>query len=466
MDSVQELKNKLFFQKENGCLTRTGQELVDADSFCNDYKAFLDAGKTERECVTEAVRLAEAKGYVPYNPSVKLNPGDKVYLNNRGKSLVVCRIGSDPLDKGAMIMAAHIDSPRLDIKQVPLYEDKELAMLKTHYYGGIKKYQWTAIPLALHGVIIRRDMSVVTVAIGEDESDPVFCVTDLLPHLAAEQMKRPAGEIIKGEELNILIGSRPFRTDEKSDRVKLNIANILFEKYGITEADFLSAELEIVPAFKARDIGFDRSMIGSYGQDDRVCSFPALRALLDHEDVPATTQVVLLADKEEIGSCGATGMKGAFLRYFFDNIGAPYGIAGHTILSASKCLSADVTAAFDPTFASAFDAQNSTYAGKGVALSRYIGSRGKNGTNDAGAEVMTYFTRLFDEAGVVWQTGEMGRVDLGGGGTIAKYVALHDIDTLDVGVPVLSMHSPFEITSKLDVYMAYKAFKAFNETAE
>lgn len=461
MDSVQELKNKLFFQKENGCLTRTDEELKAADSFCEDYKAFLDAGKTERECVTEAVRLAEEKGYRPYDPSVKVNPGDKVYLNNRGKSLVVCQIGSEPLENGALIMAAHIDSPRLDIKQVPLYEDKELAMLKTHYYGGIKKYQWTAIPLALHGVIIRKDLSVVTVAIGEDESDPVFCVTDLLPHLAAEQMKRPAGEIIKGEELNILIGSRPFRTDEKSDRVKLNIANILFEKYCITEADFLSAELEIVPAFKARDIGFDRSMIGSYGQDDRVCGYPALRALLDCETVPAHTQVVLLADKEEIGSCGATGMKGAFLRYFFDNIGAHYGIAGHTILSASKCLSADVGAAVDPTFADAHEKMNAAYLNYGPVIMKFTGSRGKGGSNDASAEFMAEVRKTLDDANIVWQTSELGRVDLGGGGTVAAYIAELDVDTIDIGVPVLSMHAPFEITSKLDVYEMYRAFGAF-----
>lgn len=304
-------------------------------------------------------------------------------------------------------------------------------------------------------------MSVVTVAIGEDESDPVFCVTDLLPHLAAEQMKRPAGEIIKGEELNILIGSRPFRTDEKSDRVKLNIANILFEKYGITEADFLSAELEIVPAFKARDIGFDRSMIGSYGQDDRVCSFPALRALLDHEDVPATTQVVLLADKEEIGSCGATGMKGAFLRYFFDNIGAPYGIAGHTILSASKCLSADVGAAVDPTFADAHEKLNAAYLNYGPVIMKFTGSRGKGGSNDASAEFMAEVRKTLDDANIVWQTSELGRVDLGGGGTVAAYIAELDVDTIDIGVPVLSMHAPFEITSKLDVYETYRAFGAF-----
>ena len=463
MENAKELKEKLFFQKENGYIVLPDDELAAADLFAKDYKAFLDAGKTERECVTEAVRLAEGKGYVPFEAGKKYGPGDKVYLNNRGKSLILCHVGSDPIEKGLNISAAHIDSPRLDVKQVPLYEDMEMALLKTHYYGGIKKYQWTAIPLALHGVIIKGDGSTVTVRIGEDDGDPVFCVTDLLPHLAGEQMKRSAGEIIKGEELNLLIGSQPFRTDEKSERVKLGVLNILFEKYGITEKDFLSAELEIVPAFKARDLGFDRSLIASYGQDDRVCAYTAMRALLDVEGTPARTQMVLLADKEEIGSCGATGMKGAFMRYFVDDLAAPYGVAGHTVLSASKCLSADVGAASDPTFADVNEPRNAAYINYGPVILKFTGSRGKGGSNDASAEYMGEVRRMLDAAGVVWQTAELGRVDLGGGGTVAAYIAELDVDTIDIGVPVLSMHAPYEVTSKLDVYETYKAFCAFTK---
>lgn len=463
MENAKELKEKLFFQKENGYIVLPDDELAAADLFAKDYKAFLDAGKTERECVTEAVRLAEGKGYVPFEAGKKYGPGDKVYLNNRGKSLILCHVGSDPIEKGLNISAAHIDSPRLDVKQVPLYEDMEMALLKTHYYGGIKKYQWTAIPLALHGVIVKGDGSTVTVRIGEDDGDPVFCVTDLLPHLAGEQMKRSAGEIIKGEELNLLIGSQPFRTDEKSERVKLGVLNILFEKYGITEKDFLSAELEIVPAFKARDLGFDRSLIASYGQDDRVCAYTAMRALLDVEGTPARTQMVLLADKEEIGSCGATGMKGAFMRYFVDDLAAPYGVAGHTVLSASKCLSADVGAASDPTFADVNEPRNAAYINYGPVILKFTGSRGKGGSNDASAEYMGEVRRMLDAAGVVWQTAELGRVDLGGGGTVAAYIAELDVDTIDIGVPVLSMHAPYEVTSKLDVYETYKAFCAFTK---
>ena len=459
--NAKDLKEKLFYKKENGCLILSDEELKKADAFCEGYKQFLDNGKTERECVTEAVRQAEEKGYVPFVPGTKYAPGAKVYLNNRGKSLILCRVGSEPLEKGAVIFASHIDSPRLDIKQVPLYEEMEQAFLKTHYYGGIKKYQWSVIPLALHGTIILKDLSRVTVAIGEDDSDPVFCVTDLLPHLAQEQMKRPAAEIIKGEELNILIGSRPFRTDEASDRVKLNIASIIFEKYGITEADFLSAELEIVPAFKARDVGFDRSMIGAYGQDDRVCSYPAFKALIDHDEIPARTQLVLLADKEEIGSNGATGMKGAFFKYFVDDLGAPYGIAGHRILSASCCLSADVGAAIDPSFPETHDSRNAAYINYGPVIMKFTGSRGKGGSNDASAEFVGAVRKTLDDAGVIWQTSELGRVDLGGGGTVAAFIAELDVDTIDIGVPVLSMHAPFEITAKTDVYEMYKAFLAF-----
>lgn len=463
MASAKELKQKLLFNKKNGGLLLTEEQIKAADVFAESYKAFLDHGKTERECVDETVKLAEEKGYVPYDPAKKVQPGDKVYLNNRGKSLILCHVGNEPLEKGLHIIASHIDSPRLDIRQVPLYENTELALLKTHYYGGIKKYQWATIPLALHGVIVRKDMEKITVAIGEDDGDPVFCVTDLLPHLAAEQMKRSAAEIIKGEELNILVGSMPFKDDEASELVKLNIASILFEKYGIVESDFLSAELEVVPAFKARDIGFDRSMIGSYGQDDRVCAYTSIRALLDAEETPAKTQMVLIADKEEIGSCGATGMKGAFMRYFVDDLGAPYGIAGHTILSASQCLSADVGVAFDPTFPDVVEPMNSAYMNYGPVVVKFTGSRGKGGSNDASAEYMGEIRKMLDDNGIIWQTAELGRIDLGGGGTVAAYIAELDVDTIDIGVPVLSMHAPYEVTSKIDVYETYRAFRAFTK---
>ena len=461
--TVAELKKQFFMDKKNGGLILTPEQVEAADAFCEDYKAFLDAAKTEREAVDTLIREAEAKGFVPYENGRKLMPGDRVYLNNRNKALILAVIGEKSLTEGVNLTASHIDAPRIDLKQVPLYESCDLALFKTHYYGGVKKYQWTAIPLALHGVVVKADGSTVTVTIGEDESDPVFCITDLLPHLASEQMKRSAPEIIKGEELNLLIGSRPFRDDEASDRVKLNIAAILMEKYGITEADFLSAELEIVPAFKAKDVGLDRSMVGAYGQDDRVCAYTSARALLDLNGTPEKTMMALMADKEEIGSCGATGMKGAFLKYFIDEIAEPHGIPGRRVLAASKCLSADVSAAVDPTFADAHEALNAAYLNRGTTIMKFTGSRGKGGSNDASAELMGHFRRMLDEAGVIWQTAELGRVDLGGGGTVAAYIAELDVDTIDIGVPVLSMHAPFEVTSKIDIYETYRAFCAFSK---
>ncbi|MBR6670241.1 MAG: aminopeptidase, partial [Ruminococcus sp.] len=335
-----------------------------------------------------------------------------------------------------------------------------IALFKTHYYGGIKKYQWTAIPLSLHGVIIKADGSSVKVNIGEDESDPVFCVTDLLPHLATEQMKRNLAQGIKGEELNILVGSRPFKDNEESEAVKLNILNILNEKYGIVEDDFISAELEAVPAFKAKDIGFDRSMIGSYGHDDRVCAYTALAATVDC-NAPLHTVVTVLTDKEETGSDGNTGLCSAYLKYFIADLAAEYGIAGHTVLSASECLSADVNAAFDPTFPDVNEKNNCSYINHGVCVTKYTGARGKSGTSDASAEFVGKVRRLLDKENVIWQTGELGKVDMGGGGTVAAYIANLDVDTIDVGVPVLSMHAPYEVVSKIDVYMAYRAFYAF-----
>lgn len=346
------------------------------------------------------------------------------------------------------------------MKQNPLYEDNEMAFFKTHYYGGLKKYQWTAMPLSLHGVIVKSDGTQITVNIGENESDPVFCVTDLLPHLATEQMKRPLSQAIKGEELNIVIGSRPFRDDDASEAVKLNIISILNEKYGITEDDFISAELEAVPAFKAKDIGFDRSMVGSYGQDDRVCAYTALAAVLNCEN-PKHTVVTVLTDKEETGSDGNTGLCSSYLKYFIYDLAAEFGAQGYRVLSASQCLSADVNAAFDPTFPDVNEKNNCAYINKGVVVTKFTGARGKSGTSDASAEFVGRVRMLLDNKNVVWQTGELGKVDIGGGGTVAAYIANLDVDTIDVGVPVLSMHAPYEIVSKIDVYMAYRAFQVF-----
>lgn len=457
---VKELKDKLFAKKKNGFLRMNESEIAECDAFCEDYKKFLDRAKTEREAAAVAVEMLKAKGYVEYVPGMKLNPGDKIYKNNRDKAVVMAIIGTEPISSGVRLCAAHIDSPRLDLKQNPLYEDSEMALFKTHYYGGIKKYQWTAMPLALHGVIVKSDNSKITVSIGEDEGDPVFCVTDLLPHLGTDQMKRTLAQGIKGEELNIVIGSRPFRDDEGSELVKLNILSILFEKYGITESDFISAELEAVPAFKARDIGFDRSMIGSYGHDDRVCAYTAFAATLDCEN-PKHTVVTVLTDKEETGSDGNTGLCSSYLEYFIADLAEDLGSNGRTVLSASQCLSADVNAAFDPTFPEVMERNNCAYINKGVCVTKFTGARGKSGTSDASAEFVGRVRNLLDSNNVIWQTGELGKVDMGGGGTVAAYIANLDVDTIDVGVPVLSMHAPFEIVSKIDVYSAYRAFSVF-----
>ncbi|MCI7759676.1 MAG: aminopeptidase, partial [[Eubacterium] saphenum] len=386
--------------------------------------------------------------------------GDKVYVINREKSAILAVIGSEPVENGVNLLAAHIDSPRLDMKQNPLMEKDEVGYFKSHYYGGIKKYQWTTVPMSLHGVIVKADGTKITVKIGEDENDPVFCVSDLLPHLASAQMKRPSTELIKGEELNVIIGSRPFKDDEVSEKVKLNLLAILNKKYGITEADFLSAELEAVPAFKARDIGFDRSLVGAYGQDDRVCAYTELAAVLEAK-APKKTAVAILTDKEETGSDGNTGLQSAYLKYFIADLAAIFGARARDVLANSKCLSADVNAAYDPTFADVFEKNNSCVLNGGVCVTKYTGSRGKSGTSDASAEYVGEIRALLDKKGVIWQTGELGKVDIGGGGTVAKYIANLDVDTIDVGVPVISMHAPYEITAKTDVYAAYKAFEAF-----
>lgn len=462
---IQELKEKLLCRPKHAVQLMDDKKIAAADAFCEEYKHFLDVSKTEREAAAEAARLLKSKGFRLWKRGDAVKAGDKIYICNRGKAIIAAVIGREPLETGIRLTAAHIDSPRLDLKQCPLYEDQELALFKTHYYGGIKKYQWTVLPMALHGVVVRSDGSAVQVTVGEDETDPVFCVTDLLPHLAQEQSKRSLGQGIKGEELNLLIGSRPVRTDEGGDLVKLRIMQILNEKYGITESDFRSAELEIVPAGKTRDIGFDRSMIGGYGHDDRVCAYPALAAILNTEH-PVHTAVTILTDKEEIGSDGNTGLCSAYFHDFMKDLSDAFGTQAHTVFAQSQCLSADVTAAFDPTFSDVSDRLNSAYLNYGVCMMKYTGSRGKSGSSDASAEFIGKIRGLFDRAGVIWQTGELGKVDAGGGGTVAAYLANLNIDTVDVGVPVLSMHAPFEIVSKIDVYMAYEAFRAFQNCEE
>ncbi len=455
------LKEKLFRKQKNGLLRVDDSEIAMSEKFSVGYKEFLNSAKTEREAVITSIAIMEQAGFRKYTIGENIKPGDKLYVNNRGKAAAFIVVGSEDIEKGATVTAAHIDSPRLDLKPNPLYEDIELALLKTHYYGGIRKYQWTAIPLSLHGVFAKKDGSVITVNIGEDENDPVFVVNDLLPHLASEQNKRSLSEGIKGEELNILIGSHPFRDDKESELVKLNILNILYQKYGVTEEDFLSAELECVPAFKAKDVGLDRSMIGSYGHDDRVCAYPALMAIRDIE-APVRTAICILADKEETGSDGNTGLNSDFLYHIIDDLARTSGKSTTVALRNSVCLSADVNAATDPTFKDVMESRNASYLNYGVVITKYTGSRGKGGTSDASAEYVGRVRAMLDSENIIWQIGELGKVDIGGGGTVAKYVANLGLDVVDLGVPVLSMHAPFETVSKLDVYMAYRTMKAFH----
>lgn len=462
---AEQLAEKLLLNRKNMGLTADDTMVSDAHEFCEAYKNFLNHCKTEREAVSEIIAIAQDCGYEEFQPGGYYKSGSKLYYNNRGKALILAHIGKRPLEEGVRIMASHIDSPRLDLKPNPLYEEAQLALFKTHYYGGIKKYQWGAIPLALHGVIVKKNGETVTVAIGEDKGDPVFTVTDLLPHLADEQMKRPLKDGLKGEELNILVGCHPFKDDKASERVKLNIMRLLNEKYGIVEADFLSAELTAVPAFEARDIGIDRSMVGSYGHDDRVCAYTSMMATLDAQ-APEQTVITVFADKEETGSDGNTGLKSRYLAYFIGNLARAQGLEARDVLSKSTCLSADVNAAFDPTFDNTLEKRNCAYLNYGVVVTQYTGARGKSGTSQASAEFMAYVRRLLDGAEVSWQTGELGKVDLGGGGTVAQYVANLDVDVVDVGVPVLSMHAPFEVVSKMDVYATYLAFKAYAESTE
>ncbi|MBR2023259.1 MAG: aminopeptidase [Clostridia bacterium] len=431
--------------------------------YAEGYKVFVDEGKTEREACAFAVAEAEKQGYKPFAFGQKLKKGDKVYYNNRGKNLYLIKVGeADASKEGVRIIASHIDSPRIDLKQVPLYESDGVAFAKTHYYGGIRKYQWAAIPLALHGAISLRDGNVVQVKIGEDQNDPVFYISDLLPHLAAKQNAKPLGEGLGGEDLNIWLGNMPYTLaeEDKDKTVKENVLRILNEKYGIVEEDFLCAELCVVPAYKAKDVGFDRALLGAYGHDDRICSYPAYTALFDEENSKHTVMVVL-ADKEEIGSEGTTGMQCALFSDLLDEIARVFDTTSACLRAHSKCLSADVNAGFDPNFPEVSEKMNSAYLSHGAGLTKFTGSRGKGGSNDADAEFIGWLRTRFAENGIVWQTGEMGKVDVGGGGTVAKYIANMNIDTVDIGVPVISMHSPFEVISKADLYEVYLAFRAF-----
>ncbi len=455
---AKEWKDKLFYQPKNGWERLGADQEAALEDYCRDYKAFLDAGKTERLCVREGVRLAQAQGFRPYSRGMALKSGDKVYLNNRGKMLLLAVIGREKLDQGVRITAAHIDSPRLDLKPNPLYEEAELAYCKTHYYGGIRKYQWVTIPLELRGVVALADGRVVDVTIGEGD-EPKLVISDLLPHLGGEQNKKTLAEGISGEQLNLLLGSRPLAGAE-SEGVKLAVMKLLYEKYGITEEDFISAELEAVPAVKATDIGLDGSMIGAYGHDDRVCAYAALKALLDLKEAPEKTAVCVLADKEEIGSVGVSGMQTAAFDTFLEDLCQGQGVEVRTCLERSFCLSADVTAAYDPNFAEVFEKRNAARLNYGIGLCKYTGARGKSGASDASAEVVAHTRRILDEAGVIWQMAELGKVDAGGGGTVALFMANRNIDTIDAGVPVLSMHAPFETVSKLDCYMTYRAMMA------
>ena len=451
-------KEKLFSAKKNGYDRMQASEELALARYCDLYKDFLARCKTERECVSRTIALAEAAGFRPYERGMELKAGDRIYRSNRGKSVMLAVVGRKSLAEGTQIVASHIDSPRLDLKPNPLYEDSEMAYFKTHYYGGLRKYQWVTIPLELRGVVALKDGSVVNVKLGEGD-EPKFVITDLLPHLGAEQSKKPLGEAIPGESLNILLGSRPVGESGESERVKLHVMEKLFDKYGITEDDFNSAELEVVPAAMPTDIGLDASLIGAYGHDDRVCGYAALQSLLELE-TPEKTAVCMLADKEEIGSMGVTGMQSAAFDTFMSDLCVGQNVPLRVCYENAFCLSCDVTAAYDPGFPEVFERRNASFVNYGVGLCKYTGARGKSGSSDASAETVAYVRRVLDEADVVWHISELGKVDAGGGGTVAMYMANRNITTLDAGVPVLSMHAPFETVAKLDCYMTYKACKA------
>ncbi len=456
----QKLQDALSYKKKNYFEEADDAERKEMFDYAEGYMAFLDQSKTEREACAYAVSAAKAKGFTEYKLGDKVKKGDKKYFVNRDKSIVVFRIGSEDLEKdGYRIIASHIDAPRVDIKQNPLYEDSGMCFLKTHYYGGIKKYQWTAIPLALHGVVMLADGAKKEIRVGDKEGDPVFYINDLLPHLGRDQMGKPAGKVIEGEQLNVVVGGLPYRDKELNNKIKLTVLKILNERYGMCEEDFLSAELSAVPAFGARDVGFDRALIGAYGHDDRVCSYPALTAVLDNDS--RHTVLAMLVDKEEIGSEGTTGIQCKAYEDLMEEIALSLGADPRRVRAASKCLSSDVTAAYDSNFSEVFEKMNAAMISCGTCMCKFTGGGGKSGSSDASAEFVGEIRKIFAENGVVWQTAELGRVDVGGGGTVAKFVAKLNIDTVDLGVPVISMHAPYELISKADLYSNYKAFIAF-----
>ncbi len=452
---------ELSYSKKNVYESASSEKIKIIYEYAEGYMNYLNNSKTEREATETSIAILKNAGFTEYKFGDKISVGDKKYLNQHGKSLIAFKVGVRDIEKeGIRLVAAHIDSPRIDLKQVPMYEDAGMGFFKTHYYGGIKKYQWTAIPLALHGVMVKADGESVNVVIGEADTDPVFYINDLLPHLGQRQAQEPLGSAIAGETLNILIGGLPYCDEEVSEKIKLTALSLLNEKYGVTEEDFLSAELSLVPAFKARDIGFDRAFIGSYGHDDRVCAYPALTALVDNIESENTVMVILV-DKEEAGNEGITGIQSEFLVDLINEISGNLGKNSAVVRSKSKCLSADVTAAYDPNFSDVYEKRNSAMLSCGAAMCKYTGSRGKSGTNDASAEFVGFIRRLFAENNVIWQSCEFGKVDVGGGGTVARYIANLNIETVDLGVPVISMHAPYEVVSKADVYSAYEAFFAF-----
>ena len=451
---MEDLRSKLFYEQKNGYDLIGTEERIAVEDYSRAYMDYLNRSRTEREAVANAIAIAESKGFVPYVPGMELKPGMKIYRNNRGKALMLAVIGKKSLAEGSVIAGAHVDAPRLDLKQITMYESDEMCFFKTHYYGGIKKYQWVTIPLELHGVVALKSGEVVDVVIGREPGDPKFVITDLLPHLAADQMKKTMAEGITGEGLNILIGSTPY-ADEGKDRVKYAVMSILYDMYGITEEDFLSAELTAVPAYDVCEVGLDRSMIGGYAHDDRVCAFAELKAIFDVEE-PEKTCVCILADKEEVGSDGVSGMQSAAFDCFMEDLCESQGVSLRRCYENSFCLSADVCNAFDPLYPEVSEKRSDSKINYGMGICKFTGARGKSGTSDASAEVVAYLRRIFEENGVVWQMAELGKVDQGGGGTIAKFMANRNIDTIDAGVPVLSMHAPFEVVAKFDCYMTYK----------
>ncbi len=455
----QELEKQLTYSAKH--MAKKDYNLIEkSQSFSEGYKVFLDESKTERLAVDTIIKMAKEKGYVEFDCEKTYKPGDKVYYNNRGRAAILSTIGSQTIDKGTNIIASHVDSPRLDLKPIPVFEKNDIAYFKTHYYGGVKRYQWATIPLALHGVVINNKGETIKIDIGEADTDPVFVITDLLPHLAKDQAERKMRDVLKGEEMNVIIACLPYQDEKVKESVKLAALSLLNEKYGITERDFISAELEIVPAGKSKDVGLDRGFVGGYGQDDRVCAYASLIAEFEAEK-PTLTTVTIFADKEETGSAGVTGLRSDFFEHFITYLAQSQGVNVLTGFSNSTCLSADVNACFDPTFPEVNEAKNACYANLGVVITKYTGAGGKGGTNDAGAELVAKVTNLLDEKNIAWQTGLLGKVDQGGGGTVASLLAAKNIETIDIGVPILSMHSPFELASKLDIYSMYQAFEAF-----